>query len=144
MKDEAWWRNRITEARASLERNTLLVDSLQTRANALVNDFTARDDPAQRAVIAQERAKTLAELQRVQDAHFLDAQEGRWFSTAGDDPALLMRLKEDYDGAEPAATSVSALNLLTLSHLGVENASASATVERGSCDMRAAKSRTRP
>ncbi len=28
-----------------------------------------------------------------------------------------MRLKEDYDGAEPAASSVAALNLLALSHL---------------------------
>ncbi|MGE5360208.1 MAG: hypothetical protein ACM3NQ_14420, partial [Bacteroidales bacterium] len=34
-KNEAWWRNRITEVRAALERNKLLVDSLQTRANAL-------------------------------------------------------------------------------------------------------------
>jgi uncharacterized protein YyaL (SSP411 family) len=30
---------------------------------------------------------------------------------------VLLRLKEDYDGAEPAASSVSVLNLLTLSHL---------------------------
>ena len=29
----------------------------------------------------------------------------------------LLRLKEDYDGAEPSATSVTVLNLLTLSHL---------------------------
>jgi hypothetical protein len=66
-KDEAWWRNRITEVRVALERNKLLVDSLQTRANALVNDFEARDDPAQRMMLAQERTKTLAELQRVKD-----------------------------------------------------------------------------
>jgi uncharacterized protein YyaL (SSP411 family) len=30
---------------------------------------------------------------------------------------VLLRLKEDYDGAEPAATSISVLNLLVLSHL---------------------------
>ena len=30
---------------------------------------------------------------------------------------MLLRLKEDYDGAEPAASSVAALNLLTLAHL---------------------------
>jgi hypothetical protein len=30
---------------------------------------------------------------------------------------VLLRLKEDYDGAEPAASSISVLNLLTLSHL---------------------------
>ena len=31
--------------------------------------------------------------------------------------SVLLRLKEDYDGAEPAASSVSVLNLLVLSHL---------------------------
>ncbi len=30
---------------------------------------------------------------------------------------MLLRLKEDYDGAEPAASSVSVRNLLTLAHL---------------------------
>ncbi len=33
------------------------------------------------------------------------------------DPSVLLRMKEDYDGAEPTASSVSVLNLLTLSHL---------------------------
>ena len=58
-----------------------------------------------------------AALQLRQDALFWDAAEGGWFSTTGDDPTVLMRLKEDYDGAEPAASSVSVLNLLTLAHL---------------------------
>jgi uncharacterized protein YyaL (SSP411 family) len=57
------------------------------------------------------------ELQTVQDERFWDASDGGWFSTSGDDPALLLRLKEDYDGAEPSAGAVSVLNLLTLSHL---------------------------
>jgi uncharacterized protein YyaL (SSP411 family) len=56
-------------------------------------------------------------LQQAQDDLFWDAVEGGWFSTTGRDPSVLLRLKEDYDGAEPAASSVSALNLLTLSHL---------------------------
>ena len=30
------------------------------------------------------------------------------------DPTVLLRLKEDYDGAEPSASSISVLNLLTL------------------------------
>jgi uncharacterized protein YyaL (SSP411 family) len=58
-----------------------------------------------------------AKLQESQDAQFWDEQDAGWFSTRGDDPSVLLRLKEDYDGAEPAATSVSALNLMTLSHL---------------------------
>ena len=56
-------------------------------------------------------------LQAAQDARFWDAADGGWFSTSGDDPTVLLRLKEDYDGAEPAASSVSALNLLTITHL---------------------------
>jgi uncharacterized protein YyaL (SSP411 family) len=56
-------------------------------------------------------------LQRRQDELFADPVEGGWFSTTGRDPSVLLRMKEDYDGAEPAATSVSVLNLLTLSHL---------------------------
>jgi uncharacterized protein YyaL (SSP411 family) len=58
-----------------------------------------------------------SELQRAQDARFRDDAEGGWFSTTGDDPSVLLRLKEDYDGAEPSASSVSVLNLLTLTHL---------------------------
>jgi uncharacterized protein YyaL (SSP411 family) len=56
-------------------------------------------------------------LQRRQDELFWDPLEGGWFSTTGDDPSVLLRLKEDYDGAEPAPSSVSVLNLLVLSHL---------------------------
>jgi uncharacterized protein YyaL (SSP411 family) len=56
-------------------------------------------------------------LQASQDDQFWDEQEAGWFSTRGDDPTVLLRLKEDYDGAEPAASSVAVLNLLTLAHL---------------------------
>jgi hypothetical protein len=67
VKDEAWWRNRLGEAQAILDRDKVLVESLQTRANALVNDFQARDDPAQRAQLAEVRQRTLSELKRVQE-----------------------------------------------------------------------------
>ena len=56
-------------------------------------------------------------LQARQTALFYDATDGGWFSTTGDDPTVLLRLKEDYDGAEPAAASVSTRNLMTLTHL---------------------------
>ena len=66
-------------------------------------------------------------LQKSQDAQFWDDEEAGWFSTSGDDPTVLLRLKEDYDGAEPAASSVSVLNLLTLAHLtGFEGAESKA------------------
>jgi uncharacterized protein len=56
-------------------------------------------------------------LQHQQDALFWDDDAGGWFSTTGRDPSVLLRMKEDYDGAEPTASSVSVLNLLVLSHL---------------------------
>jgi len=56
-------------------------------------------------------------LQRRQDELFWDEDGAGWFSTTGDDPSVLMRMKDEYDGAEPTASSVSVLNLLTLSHL---------------------------
>jgi len=56
-------------------------------------------------------------LQQRQDELFWDDSAGGWFSTTGRDSSVLLRLKEDYDGAEPAASSVSVLNLILLSHL---------------------------
>ena len=56
-------------------------------------------------------------LQSDQDKKFWDDSEAGWFSTTGDDPTVLLRLKEDYDGAEPAASSISALNTLTIANL---------------------------
>ncbi len=70
------------------------------------------------------------DLQRRQDELFWDESGGGWFSTTGRDASLLLRLKEEYDGAEPAASSVSVFNLLALSHLGALPENASARVER--------------
>jgi uncharacterized protein YyaL (SSP411 family) len=57
------------------------------------------------------------ELQARQDELFADTEQGGWFSTTGKDHSVLLRAREEYDGAEPSATSVSVMNLLTLSHL---------------------------
>jgi uncharacterized protein YyaL (SSP411 family) len=61
-------------------------------------------------------------VQRRMDDLFWDPTDGGWFSTTGRDPTVLLRLKEDYDGAEPAASSVAVLNLLVLSHLTGDDA----------------------
>ena len=61
-------------------------------------------------------------LQRRLDDLFWDPVEGGWYSTTGEDQSVLLRLKEEYDGAEPSASSVAVLNLLTLSHLTVDAA----------------------
>jgi uncharacterized protein len=63
-------------------------------------------------------------LQDRQNALFWDPVEGGWFSTTGRDESVLLRLKEDYDGAEPAASSISVLNLLALAHLSLDSKTA--------------------
>jgi hypothetical protein len=65
VKDEKWWRTRITSVRTDLQRAEMAAEAFQSRINALTNDFAARDDPYQRAQIALERQKALNELERV-------------------------------------------------------------------------------
>ena len=61
--DEERWRNRMAEARQAVERAERRAAELQTRVSRLWADFTARDDPAQRAAIEQDRVAALAELE---------------------------------------------------------------------------------
>jgi uncharacterized protein YyaL (SSP411 family) len=69
------------------------------------------------------------ELQRVLDAKFFDAGKGGYFSSDGTDASVLLRIKEDHDGAEPAASSVAAENGWRLSVITGE-ASFSESAER--------------
>jgi uncharacterized protein len=48
---------------------------------------------------------------------FEDKEHGGFFSTAAGDASLLMRIKEDYDGAEPSGNSIAVLNLLRLAQM---------------------------
>ena len=48
---------------------------------------------------------------------FFDEKTGGYFSTSGKDKSVVLRMKDDNDGAEPAASSVAALNLLRLSQI---------------------------
>ena len=56
-------------------------------------------------------------LQAQQNELFWDGDAGGWFATTGEDASVLLRLREDYDGAEPSASAVSVMNLLTFSQL---------------------------
>jgi uncharacterized protein YyaL (SSP411 family) len=68
-------------------------------------------------------------LQHRQDELFWDEAQGGWFSTTGRDPTVLLRMKEDYDGAEPTASSIAVLNLMVLTHL-VPDATWTARIDR--------------
>jgi len=64
-QDEQAWRKKMADARVALERSQMYADALQSKINALWADFTARDDPAQRAQLELERKKALVEQERV-------------------------------------------------------------------------------
>jgi uncharacterized protein YyaL (SSP411 family) len=61
--------------------------------------------------------KLALDLQETQDRLFLDEKAGGYFSTSGKDKAVVLRMKDDNDSAEPAASSVAAVNLLRLAQL---------------------------
>jgi len=61
-----------------------------------------------------ELLKFAIELQTTQDRLFFDEKGGGYFSTSGKDKSVVLRMKDDNDSAEPAASSVAALNLLRL------------------------------
>jgi hypothetical protein len=57
------------------------------------------------------------ELTERQNALFYDEQKGGFFDTSGKDSSLLLRTKEDYDGAEPTGNAIATLNLLRLAQM---------------------------
>jgi len=64
-KDQKYWAGRLKGLQDKLARDQDFADAMPTRINSLTTDFTNRDDPAQRAVIGQNRQKSIAELARL-------------------------------------------------------------------------------
>lgn len=95
------------------------LDDYACVAQGLLDLYEADFDPHHlvMALHLTERAITL----------FEDPERGAFFSAADGDPALVLRLKEDYDGAEPSGNSVMVMNLLRLAAItGREDLRASA------------------
>jgi hypothetical protein len=67
-KDKAYWAGRLQALQTQLDRDSTFADALQSKINALTADFSARDDPAQRAAIERDRQKSLTELNRLKQA----------------------------------------------------------------------------
>ena len=75
---------------------------------ALLDLYEADFDPAH-VTAAMALTDKMREL-------FEDQIEGAFFSTAAGDSSLVLRMKDDYDGAEPSGNSVALLDLLRLAH----------------------------
>jgi hypothetical protein len=82
--------------------------------------------------------KLATQLQETQDRLFFDEKNGGYFSTSGKDQSVFLRMKDDNDGAEPAASSVAALNLLRLSQFRDDPVAAGAERARKTIDAFAA------
>jgi hypothetical protein len=65
LKDPEYWRKRMADARLQRDRNAFLMESVQSRINALTADFSAWDNPYQRAKIGDDRQRAIAELERM-------------------------------------------------------------------------------
>ena len=62
-----------------------------------------------------ERIDTALRLTERMAAAFEDRELGGFFSTAAGEPDLVLRVKDEYDGAEPSGNSIAIMNLLRLS-----------------------------
>ena len=106
--------NRLKDGQPRSERGQLtrtatvpaMVEDYAFLGNGLVDLYEADFDP-QWLLRATELADTM--LMR-----FYDAKEGGFFQTDGRDPSIIVRSKEDYDGAEPTGNSMAALLLVRL------------------------------
>ena len=85
------------------------LDDYAMFASALLDLFEAAFDPSY--------LQTAVELARTAISRFEDTGQGGFFSTSDSAPDLLLRIKDDYDGAEPSGNSVATELLLRLAHL---------------------------
>ena len=69
-------------------------------------------------------------LQRTMDETFWDDADGGYFNSRASDTSIVLRLKEDYDGAEPTASSVAAMNLLRFAGMVGHGEASAASAEK--------------
>lgn len=82
------------------------LDDYASLGHALLDLYETDFDEAD-LVLARALAGDMSRL-------FEDAENGGFFSTVDGDPRMLLRMKEDYDGAEPSGNSVAILLLIRL------------------------------
>ncbi|MGO9246749.1 MAG: thioredoxin domain-containing protein [Verrucomicrobiia bacterium] len=99
--------NRLKDGRLTRTATVpAMVEDYAFLGNGLVDLYETDFDP-QWLLAATKLADTML-------AQFYDAKDGGLFQTDGRDPSVIVRSKEDYDGAEPSGNSMAALLLLRL------------------------------
>jgi len=64
-KDQEYWSSRAKALQTELARNETFAVALQSRINALTNEYTNQSDPIRQAAVANDRQKASEELNRL-------------------------------------------------------------------------------
>jgi hypothetical protein len=64
-KDQAFWSGRAKDLQTQLDRDQAFAVAMQSRINALTTEYTNQHDPGQQALLASDRQKSVAELNRL-------------------------------------------------------------------------------
>ncbi|KAM8836191.1 spermatogenesis-associated protein 20 isoform 1-T1 [Spinachia spinachia] len=119
LREQLWDADRQTILRSCYRGDEMEVQQISPPISGFLDDYAfvvCGVLHLYEATLQTEWLQWAEELQLRQDALFWDQQGGGYFCSDPSDATVLLRLKEDQDGAEPSANSVSASNLLRLSH----------------------------
>ncbi|CAJ1081174.1 spermatogenesis-associated protein 20 [Xyrichtys novacula] len=119
LKEHLWDAERQTILRSCYRGDKMEVQQIFPPISGFLDDYAFIISgllDLYEATLQMEWLEWAEELQLRQDVLFLDDQGGGYFCSDPTDGTVLLRLKEDQDGAEPSGNSVSASNLLRLSH----------------------------
>ncbi|KAH8285183.1 hypothetical protein KR054_005903 [Drosophila jambulina] len=108
----------VAVGNASLEKNESQIDGFLDDYSFLIKGLL----DYYKASLDLSALRWAKELQETQDKLFWDDRNGAYFFSQQNAPNVIVRLKEDHDGAEPCGNSVSARNLTLLSHYYDEEA----------------------
>lgn len=67
-RDEKWWRSRMDELRATLDKDQLSADAMQTRINVLQADSVNIDDPIKQTKARMDLIRAIDELDKIRKA----------------------------------------------------------------------------
>ncbi|XP_034426695.1 spermatogenesis-associated protein 20 [Hippoglossus hippoglossus] len=119
LKDHLWDAERQTILRTCYRGDQMEVQQISPPISGFLDDYAfiiCGLLDLYEATLQTEWLQWAEELQLRQDTLFWDEVGGGFFCSDPSDSTVLLQLKEDQDGAEPSANSVSASNLLRLSH----------------------------
>ncbi|XP_049615792.1 spermatogenesis-associated protein 20 isoform X1 [Syngnathus scovelli] len=118
LKEYLWDAERRTLLRSCYRGDQMEVQQISTPISGFLDDYAfvvCGLLDLYEATLQIEWLQWAEELQLRQDVLFWDSAGGGYFSCDPSDTTVLLQLKEDQDGAEPSANSVSAWNVLRLS-----------------------------